>query len=84
MAWIKQSTRGTGQAQILDNLELDVRLVKGKGWNNFWVAFRYSNGAKLILNDAVSINQDLRKVKKAIVDGEYIEGRPAKSVYWLH
>lgn len=72
MRWVKQSTRGTGQAQMLDSKDLGVRLVKGKGWNNFWTAYRLSDGAQLKLG--CNLRADLRDVKAAIATGHYTAG----------
>ena len=68
MNWTKQSTRGTGAAQILDSDD-GFRLVKGKGWNSFWSAFRIEDGMRLRLESGLNCN--LRQAKADILHGRY-------------
>ena len=66
VTWKKQSVRGTGAAQILKGNN-GVYLVKGKGYNNFWVAWR--NGKMLRLKAKKGSN--LRVIKAEIEKRRY-------------
>lgn len=66
VTWKKQSVRGTGASQILKG-DNGVWLVKGKGYNNFWVAWK--DGKMLVLKSKIGAN--LRIVKADIENGRY-------------
>ena len=68
--WTKKPTRGTGQAQILESG--DIRLVKGKGWNNFWKASRISDNSTFMLESGNP--KSLKEAKADLAAGRYTMG----------
>ena len=63
--WERKSVRGWGGvSQRIENKALDVRLTRGRGYNDFWVAQRISTGRAVPLGRID--DKSLRVVKAAV------------------
>ena len=79
MAWVKRSARGSGQAQIIDEPDLGIRLTKGRGYNAIWNATTLSDGSPILIGRAARNN--LRTAKAAAIARQHAPRTKASEVF---